>query len=110
MAMAFGVENRCPFLSPALVALALQMPEKILLKSGWQEKYLLKKAFVDILPLEILSRPKRPYVAPDAQAILKTKPDYLDCLYSEHELKQSNLWDSESSRLFLERLKKKTPE
>lgn len=110
MAMAFGVENRCPFLSPALVALALQMPENFLLKSGWQEKYLLKKAFADVLPLEILSRPKKPYVAPDAQAILNKKPDYLDCLYSEHELKQSNLWDSESSRLFLERLKKKSPE
>jgi len=101
MAMSFGVENRCPFLSPELVALAMRIPENYLLKDGWNEKFILKDAFAGEIPAIILRRRKRPYVAPEAEAILQAKPDYLDSIYSESELGKTGLWEKGNLKLFL---------
>ncbi len=65
MLMANSIEGRFPFLDTNVVAFAGQLParQKIL---GLDEKHLLKRAFRDMLPPEIVARPKQPYRAPDA--------------------------------------------
>ena len=65
MLMANSVEGRFPFLDAEVVALANMLPARHKLL-GLEEKYLLKRAFADVLPREILQRPKQPYRAPDA--------------------------------------------
>lgn len=65
MLMANSVEGRFPFLDPTVVEFANALPARHKLL-GLEEKYLLKRAFVDVLPAEIVRRPKQPYRAPDA--------------------------------------------
>ena len=63
MTSAFGLELRVPFLDPALVDFALRLPRRAKLR-GWNEKYLLKRAFADALPEAIVRRRKHGFNVP----------------------------------------------
>lgn len=65
MLMANSVEGRFPFLDRDVVDLANTLPGRHKLQ-GLDEKHILKRAFADLVPEEILTRPKQPYRAPDA--------------------------------------------
>jgi len=65
MLMAHSVEGRFPFLDRDVVELASALPARHKL-FGLEEKYLLKRAFADLVPDDIIYRPKQPYRAPDA--------------------------------------------
>ncbi len=65
MLMANSVEGRFPFLDRDVVDLANALPARHKL-FGLEEKYLLKRAFADLVPEEIIHRTKQPYRAPDA--------------------------------------------
>ena len=65
MLMAHSVEGRFPFLDRRVAALAESLPPKYKLKV-LDEKHVLKRAAVDLVPAAILARPKQPYRAPDA--------------------------------------------
>ena len=65
MMMGHSVEGRVPFLDHRLIELAAQIPPKFKLR-GLEEKFILKRAFDDILPSTIARRPKQPYRAPIA--------------------------------------------
>jgi asparagine synthase (glutamine-hydrolysing) len=69
MLMANSVEGRFPFLDRNVVELANAVPAGHKL-FGLEEKYLLKQAFADLVPPEILQRPKQPYRAPDAASFV----------------------------------------
>jgi asparagine synthase (glutamine-hydrolysing) len=69
MLMANSVEGRFPFLDPDVVELANAIPAGHKL-FGLEEKYILKQAFTDLVPPEILRRPKQPYRAPDAASFM----------------------------------------
>jgi asparagine synthase (glutamine-hydrolysing) len=73
MLMANSVEGRFPFLDAGVVELASQLPARHKLL-GLEEKYLLKRAFADLVPAEILRRPKQPYRAPDAGSFFGSGP------------------------------------
>lgn len=63
MTSAFGLEMRVPFLDPRLVALSFRIPSSLKLR-GWNEKYLLKKAFAKDLPETIVRRRKHGFDVP----------------------------------------------
>jgi asparagine synthase (glutamine-hydrolysing) len=63
MTSAFGLEMRVPFLDPRLVDLSFRIPSSLKLH-GWNEKYLLKKAFALDLPEPILRRRKHGFDVP----------------------------------------------
>ena len=65
MLMAHSVEGRFPFLDRRVVALAESLPSSYKLRV-LDEKHVLKRAARDLVPKEILERPKQPYRAPDA--------------------------------------------
>lgn len=67
MLMANSIEGRFPFLDRDVVGLANVLPSRNKL-FGLDEKHLLKRAFADLIPEEILNRPKQPYRAPDASS------------------------------------------
>jgi len=67
MTMAHGVEGRYPFLSHHLAEVASRLNPSLKIK-GLKEKYILKKTFKLELPLEIFSRIKQPYGAPNKEA------------------------------------------
>jgi len=63
MSMAHALEARSPFLDTALIEYVASLPGPYKLK-GMTLKYLLKKAFADLLPAEILNRGKRGFGVP----------------------------------------------
>jgi len=65
MLMAHSVEGRFPFLDIDVVALAASLPPRYKL-DVLDEKHVLKQLARDLLPREIIDRPKQPYRAPDA--------------------------------------------
>jgi asparagine synthase (glutamine-hydrolysing) len=63
MSMASSLECRVPLLDQKLVEMAARMPASFKIR-GRQLKYVMKKALADVLPREILYRPKRGFGAP----------------------------------------------
>lgn len=63
MTMAHGLEGRSPFLDHMLVEWAARLPVRYKLR-GRQGKYLLRKAFADKLPAEVLAHGKQGFGIP----------------------------------------------
>lgn len=91
MLMANSVEGRFPFLDYRLVDFADSIParHKILFLD---EKYILKKAFPDIIPESILQRPKQPYRAPDAASFFQGEPDWVSYVTSEDLINKAGIF------------------
>lgn len=88
VAMAHSVELRHPFLDYRVVDFASRLPPAWKIR-GLREKYILKKAFADMLPAAILSRNKQPYRAPIREVFFGAGtrgPDYVSDLLSESNL------------------------
>jgi asparagine synthase (glutamine-hydrolysing) len=61
MSMAFGLEARVPFLDVKSVSTALSFPAEWKLHNGRAPKHILRQAFADDLPDEIVNRPKQKF-------------------------------------------------
>jgi asparagine synthase (glutamine-hydrolysing) len=73
MTMAWGLEARVPFLDHHLVELAAQMPPELKLGSGG--KHVLKKIARQLLPAEVIDRPKGYFPMP---ALKFVRGEFLD--------------------------------
>jgi len=110
MALANGVENRCPFLDPNLVSWAFGLPVDYRLKNGTGEKNILKLAFQNELPESVLTRSKQPFVAPDAVVFLsKNPPEYVESVLSSDELKKIDVLDHDFCQKFINKLRNSEP-
>ncbi|MCJ8520118.1 asparagine synthase (glutamine-hydrolyzing) [Pseudorhizobium tarimense] len=76
MAMAHGVEGRFPFLDHRLVKFAARLHPETKLR-GLREKHILRRIAKDVLPENIVHRPKQPYRAPDSSAFTAPEPAYV---------------------------------
>src|SRR4051794_21910191 len=63
MSMAHGLEVRCPFLDTELLTYAAQLPPRLKAR-GLTLKRVLKRAVADLMPEEIVKRPKRGFGVP----------------------------------------------
>jgi asparagine synthase (glutamine-hydrolysing) len=63
MSMAASIESRVPFLDHKLVEFSAALPERMKLR-GATTKYILRESMKDLLPKEILSRPKMGFPVP----------------------------------------------
>ena len=63
MSMAAGVEVRVPFLDPELLAFSWRLPDDFK-QRGRCGKWVLKQAMADLLPYEVIHRPKTGFGAP----------------------------------------------
>jgi asparagine synthase (glutamine-hydrolysing) len=86
--MGHSVEGRVPFLDHRLIELAAQIPPKFKLR-GLEEKYILKRAFDDILPSAIARRPKQPYRAPIAACFARGNDNLGAALLHEDALQRT---------------------
>jgi asparagine synthase (glutamine-hydrolysing) len=92
MAMAHSVEGRFPFLDHRVVEFAGSLPPGLKMKV-LDEKYLLKRAFREILPERIVKRKKQPYMAPDILSFFgETSPEYLDHYLSESQISECGVF------------------
>jgi|GEM_PF-2695262 len=73
-ALAFGIEQRFPFLDDSIVKFAKSLNKKDLIDDG-QGKSVLRKCFRNLLPPQIVNRKKQGYLAPDENVILSILSD-----------------------------------
>lgn len=74
--MANSVEGRYPFLDKALISTAYRIPDYLKLH-GYNEKYILKETFSDILPSQIVKRQKFQYATPGTE-LIHNKYDFFE--------------------------------
>jgi asparagine synthase (glutamine-hydrolysing) len=102
MSMAASLEARAPLLDHKLIEFVARTPASLKL-SGYETKYLLKRAIKDLVPAEILNRPKQGFGVPMQDWINKQlrerirdtlggiqqrgyiEPAYVNVLLDEHE-------------------------
>lgn len=101
MLMAHSVEGRFPFLDRDVVEFSNALPARHKLL-GLEEKHILKRAFADLVPQEVLYRAKQPYRAPDAAAFFASgTPDWLDDVVSPQALADAGVFQpAQVGRLF----------
>jgi len=97
VAMAHSVEGRFPFLDYRLVEFAARLLPRFKMH-GLNEKFLLKRVAEDLVPPEVLRRPKQPYRAPDAQSffdVSRQMPrfDYVAELLSPERIAADGIFD-----------------
>jgi asparagine synthase (glutamine-hydrolysing) len=93
--MGHSVEGRFPFLDHELAELAASIPASIKLES-LNEKSILKKSVEDLLPPDVLQRPKQPYRAPDSASFLGRAGSQLATrLLSREALRDSGFWQAD---------------
>jgi asparagine synthase (glutamine-hydrolysing) len=101
-AMASSIEGRYPYLDHTLIEFANALPASYKIR-GLTEKYILRKALVDLLPDDIVNRPKQPYRAPDsASFFVDGEPlDYVADLFDAANVRGSGLFDTDAvARLY----------
>jgi asparagine synthase (glutamine-hydrolysing) len=108
VAMAHSVEIRLPFLDYRVVEFMGRVPSKWKIW-GLGEKYLLKMVLKDLLPPEIVSRPKHPYRAPIRQSLLGEGNGDLADLLSERTVRDAGLFDPRKVEI-LHRKLRNTPQ
>jgi len=82
MTMAFGLEARVPFLDHELVELAARLPSDLKLRDGG--KYILKEAAREVVPSEVIDRPKGYFPVPALKYLRGPYFDFVrDTLTSE---------------------------
>lgn len=85
--MAASVEVRVPFIDKLVITQAMKVPGKLKYKNKTL-KYILKKAAENILPKQIIYRPKASFSAPIRSWIANDLKDMVDDLLSETNIKK----------------------
>lgn len=107
VAMAHSVEIRLPFLDHRVVEYAAKVPSvwKVL---GLREKHILKKAFAENLPPQIVNRPKFPYRAPVAGPLLHDPAGQMwGEVLSPSSLSRSGLFDARRTVHLIEKMRQR---
>ncbi|MER8431784.1 asparagine synthase (glutamine-hydrolyzing) [Mesorhizobium caraganae] len=96
MLMANSIEGRFPFLDDDVVELANSLPAEYKLRV-LDEKHVLKRVAIPILPPEVVARKKQPYRAPNALCfIADDAPAYVREALSETAVREANVFDPKS--------------
>jgi len=101
VAMANSVEIRFPFLDHRLIEFMAKVPSRYKI-FGMNEKFLLKKAYRDMLPPKIINRPKNPYRAPIKQSLLdNSNSEIFEKYCSSNAIKNAGVFDEiKTEKLF----------
>lgn len=103
--MAHGLEVRAPFLDTDLVEMAYSLPWTYKLR-GWTTKHLLKRSMEDLLPRDIIRRPKKGFGIPVAKWLQGPLRAMATDLLAPQRLLRAGLFDAgEVERLLDEHLR-----
>lgn len=104
VAMAHAVEGRFPYLDHRVIEFAAKLPARLKMRA-LNEKYLLKRAFVDCVPEAVRRRRKQPYRAPESRSFFggperPLRHDYVDDLLSSQRVRDFGIFSPDAvSRL-----------
>ena len=110
MLMAHSVEGRFPFLDRNVAALAESLPSAYKLRV-LDEKHVLKRAALGVIPEAIVRRSKQPYRAPDALSFASPRAaDWIEAVADTPSLKDAGVYDPAASRLLIEKCRQRATE
>ncbi len=92
MTMAASLEARLPLLDEHLIAYAANIPSHLKIR-GWQTKYILKRAYADFLPAEILRRKKMGFNVPTGAWFRESQSGFMTDLLLSEQLLSRGLFD-----------------
>jgi asparagine synthase (glutamine-hydrolysing) len=96
--MAASLETRAPFLDHTFVEFVLKLPVEMKLKSqlsGWNGKYILKKAMRGRLPDDVIDRPKKGFGMPVAKWVKGELRDFVRDTFAPERLQRRGLFNVE---------------
>lgn len=96
-AMAVSLETRAPFLDPRVGQFAASIPVEYKLK-GKNGKWILKEAMKDLLPHDILHRPKKGFGIPIAEWLKGRLNQLMNDMLAADRLKAQGIFDAEYVR------------
>jgi len=105
MLMAHSVEGRFPFLDAEVMKFCMGLPSSKRLV-GLTEKAVLKALAREILPKEIIDRPKQPYRAPDAISFLIDPPDFVAEMLSREALTAAGVFEPTAAAMLHEKCRR----
>jgi asparagine synthase (glutamine-hydrolysing) len=91
MSMAHSLEVRAPFCDHRLLELSLSVPSAVKLRGG-RLKALLKAAFADVLPPELLRRPKQGFMVPLARWLRGDLREPMEDLLADDRVRSRGLF------------------
>lgn len=99
--MLHSLEVRAPFLDREAAEFVARLPIRHKLR-GFQRKYLLKRAFVDVLPPEILRRNKRGFQIPVADWLRGRLRPLLEDMLGPSRLRQQGIFAPQAVRALMD--------
>jgi len=113
MAMGNSVEGRFPFLDVRLMEFAQKLSPKLKMKV-LNEKYLLKRFAVGLVPEAVRNRPKQPYRAPDARSFFGAESEkgrfgYVDDLLCEQRIASDGLFHPKAVSQLMRKIRSGRP-
>ena len=97
MSMANSLEVRVPLIDHELVEFAACIPVEMKLRNG-RAKYIFAEALRDLLPKEVLNRPKRGFEMPVAAWMRGSLSDVLEDVFSTSSIERRGLFAPEAMR------------
>ena len=109
MSMANSLEVRVPFLDHEVVQLAFNLPEKFKV-DGMKRKIILKEAFADIIPEELISRPKHGFEVPLLEWFRKEmRGDLDDWVFDRERVEDQGIFQWDEIKKVREKLHSSDP-
>jgi asparagine synthase (glutamine-hydrolysing) len=104
--MGHSVEGRFPFLDYRVIEFACKIPPRFRL-NGLKDKFILRQAAKDLIPMELALRPKQPYRAPISRCFLGEPPEeYVTDLLSEEAVMRGGYFDPGRVKWLVEKCRK----
>lgn len=100
LSMAHSVEVRTPFLDYRLIEYAATIPGNLKIKNG-RSKHILKEAVKELLPAEVINRPKEGFVLPIDIWLLGKMRDTVEDVLSEERLAHHHLLNAQAVKKIL---------
>jgi asparagine synthase (glutamine-hydrolysing) len=91
LSMAHSVEVRPPFLDHRLVQFVAGLPGSAKIKAG-RVKHILKEAVSDLLPAQLLARPKEGFIMPVNEWLIGSLKDYVQSTLAPARLARHGLF------------------
>jgi asparagine synthase (glutamine-hydrolysing) len=101
LSMAHSVEVRPPFLDHRLVEFVATLPGSIKIKAG-RVKHILKEAVKDLLPADLLARPKEGFIMPINEWLVESLKSYVADTLAPERLARHGLFRPEAIRQILQ--------
>jgi asparagine synthase (glutamine-hydrolysing) len=99
--MAHSVEVRPPFLDHRLAEFACSLPGRFKIKAG-RVKNILKDAVADLLPSELIARPKEGFIMPINEWLVGRLEAYVRATLAPQKIRRQGLFRSEAIQIMLD--------